>query len=94
MKHPTPTKRVTVTLPSPLPLGIWCHVCFKDDDPDSTELSFIAFNLPPDGEYLTVFDLKDIEALFKRIDGGRESYDDDSGEWYIDLSEDYWFVFE
>jgi hypothetical protein len=95
MSNLTPTARVTVTLPAVLPLGIECFINYHDDDRDSINEAFIAFNQPihGDDDYLAVFDLETVSDLVKAIDEKRDYFDPDNGDWAIDLTEPINFIY-
>lgn len=83
------SKRIIMTIPLPLPLGIECGVVYHDDEPDSVQDVFIAFNqpIPGDDDYFEVLDLGTVADLYKAIDANLDVFDPDNGSWYIDLTQ-------
>lgn len=96
METNTPSQRVTVTLPQPLPSGIYAFLKYPDGEGPTSWYVYIAFVRPfsGDDDVFATYDLEDIDALFKAIDAGEDVYTDVSDEWGIDLTQPYKFIYE
>lgn len=93
----TPKQRITVTLPNPLPAGVWCHRRdiydgIPSEETDEVYITFL-WPAPGDEDVTVVYGLEEIGDLFKAIDAGADHYEDVSEEWSIALNKPYKFLY-